>query len=671
MGTINNKETSIVTSDDISLLTENAKQLLRQGNSVEAISAVNKVLQINQDFAPARFLLGVAQRLNGNVKDSILTLLRFIELEPNVAPGYLELGLSQLEAGQLERAELSLLHATRLNPTLSPAWHALAQVFAIQGKDDEVAKALASDLMNKNVDPVIKKASELFTQGKVGVAEGLCREYLRNFPADVNAIHLLGDIGYKLRMIEEAGQLYLRCLELAPNHLPVKRMYAQVLARQNKYDQALDIAEQLLQREPGNPSYIVLKASTLAQAGRYQEAHEQYRAALQRIPEAAPIWTSYGHSLRYGGYGQEAVEAYRKAISIAPSNGEAWWSLANLKTVKFTHADIDEMQRHIDAIEGDTPDKIHLGFALGKALEDQHRFDESYHAYALGNDIKQRYGGYNAQDTTERTDNIINTCDSAFFSSLAGDGCQNPSPIFVVGLPRSGSTLIEQILASHSCVEATDELHFITRIATRLEGKRKKGEARKYPAIVATLSAEERRELGEEYLSAASVYRHGKARFIDKLPNNFVHIGLIYAILPNATIIDARRSPMASGFANLKQLFAEGQPFTYSQTDIANYYADYLRLMKHWHDVMPNKVLTVEYEQVVDDLETQVRRLLAHCQLDFEESCLDFHRTQRSVRTASSEQVRQPIFKDALEQWRNFESHLMPLKNALHERGVL
>ena len=657
--------------EQLSQLTEQAKQNLRNGQYSAAKSAAQQALAIDPAYAPANFLLGVAQRLSGEHKVAINTLQRFIQLAPDVPPGHMELGLSQLESGQLANAENSLLQATQLSPQLSQAWQALAQIYAIQGREDDVARALASDLMHRDIDPAIKKASELFTQGKVGVAEGICREYLRHKPADVNAIHLLGDIGYKLRMIDEAGQLYLRCLELAPNHLNVKRMYAQVLARQNKYDQALAIAEELLQRDPHNPSFMVLRASTLAQAGRYEAAHEQYREALQRIPEAAPIWTSYGHSLRYGGLGAEAVEAYRKAIAIEPSNGEAWWSLANLKTVKFTADDIEEMQRHLDAIDEDTPDKIHLGFALGKALEDQQRFDESYTAYTLGNGIKQKYGGYSAEDTTERTDNIINTCNKAFFENVSEGGCPDPSPIFVVGLPRSGSTLIEQILASHSKVEATDELHFITRMATRLEGKRKKDEPRKYPGIVASLSAAERTALGEEYLAAASIYRSGSERFIDKLPNNFVHIGLIKAILPNATIIDARRSPMASGFANLKQLFAEGQPFTYSQSDIANYYADYIRLMNHWQDVLPGSALTVEYEHVVADLETQVRRLLDHCGLPFEDSCLNFHRTQRSVRTASSEQVRQPIFKDALEQWRNYEPHLSQLKQTLQDRGIL
>ncbi|MDC0236580.1 sulfotransferase, partial [Gammaproteobacteria bacterium] len=349
---------------------------------------------------------------------------------------------------------------------------------------------------------------------------------------------------------------------------------------------------------------------------------------------------------------------------------DAYWSLANLKTVKFNATEVKDMTEQLHAIENDNADKYHLAFAIGKALEDDKDYSGAFEAYTLGNQIKRRYSGYDSSDNTLRVEDSVAVCDNKFMSAFNTGGNPEPSPIFVVGLPRSGSTLIEQILASHSQVEATGELHFISRIAARLEGSRKKGEARRYPRLLSELSDTERFDLGQQYLDSCSIFRSGSPRFIDKLPNNFMHIGLIRAILPNATIIDARRAPMAACFANFKQLFAEGQGFTYSVGDIGNYYADYLRLLGHWHQVVPESLMTVNYEDVVTDLEGQVGKLLNHCGLPFEEACVQFHENDRAVRSASSEQVRQPIFTGGLEQWRNFEQHLDSLKEVLTGRMV-
>ncbi|MFK7733592.1 MAG: sulfotransferase, partial [Pseudomonadales bacterium] len=556
--------------------TETAKQLLRSGEFQDVMAVTREVLETDSAYPPAVFLLGVAQRCAGLENEAVSTLQQFIELQPTVPQGHMELGLAQLKAGKLGEAKNSLLTAVNKEPKLSAAWHALARVHSIEGDDDEAARVLAAELLASDVAPPLKKASELFYQGRIGVAEGICREYLRTRPADVNAIRLLADIGYKLMMMEEARKLYLRCIELAPDHHAARYKYVQVLARQNRFDTALAEVEILLGKEPDDLSFQVLHASTLAQSGRYPEAHKCFRAVLKKIPEAATVWTSYGHSLRYSGQGSKAIEAYRKAIAIAPDDGEAWWSLANLKTAKFTAKEVSSMRAKLRQLDGDGPDKAHLAFALGKALEDNGEYDESFAAYALGNDVKKRQGGYSSANTSERTDHIIESCTPAFFDQLGSEGNPDASPIFVLGLPRSGSTLLEQILASHSQVEATDELHFITRIAARLEGRRKHEDDWKYPGILTSLSADERKALGQEYLDATASYRSGAPRFIDKLPNNFVHIGLIKAILPNATIIDSRRAPMAACFANFKQLFAEGQPFTYSLEDIGNYYADYV-----------------------------------------------------------------------------------------------
>jgi hypothetical protein len=326
------------------------------------------------------------------------------------------------------------------------------------------------------------------------------------------------------------------------------------------------------------------------------------------------------------------------------------------------------MRARLASLTKPSADKYHLAFALGKALEDTAAYSESFEAYAAGNEIKRNFSAYDHEDTGARVDAMITHCGPGLFD---GSGHPSGEPIFIVGLPRAGSTLLEQILASHSQVEATAELPFIGQIAGELSGRKKRSEESKYPAVIAKLSPQRRLELGQQYLDRAAIYRGGKPRFIDKLPNNFLHVALIKTILPNATVIDARREPMAVCFANFKQLFAQGQEFTYSLEDIAHYYADYQRLMAHWHSVLPNGVLTVQYEDVVDDLDTQVNSLLAYCNLDFEESCIRFHEHDRAVRTASSEQVRKPVYRDALTQWKHYQEHLQPLLDVLGERGVL
>ena len=396
-------------------------------------------------------------------------------------------------------------------------------------------------------------------------------------------------------------------------------------------------------------------------------AHVEFEKALEQAPDNERILTSYGHSLRYGVKGEQAIAAYLRAVEAEPSAGEAYWSLANLKTFRFDDAQLASMQSQLAGLTQPSDDKIHLAFSVGKALEDRGEYDQSFAAYAAGNTIKRQISGYDANKTSARVDQLIARCGTSLWD---GDGHPSDEPIFIIGLPRAGSTLLEQILASHSQVEATAELPFIGRIIGEMVAGRERGEEPLYPRIVNELTVEERVARGQQYLDLASGYRTDKARFIDKLPNNWEHVAFIKAILPNATIIDARRHPMAACFANFKQLFARGQEFTYSLEDIGRYYADYLRLMNHWHRVFPGGLLTVQYEEVVEDLDTQVRQLLSHAKLDFEEACLRYYDKDRAVRTASSEQVRQPIYRDALNLWQRYQSYLAPLALLLDERGV-
>jgi tetratricopeptide (TPR) repeat protein len=361
----------------------------------------------------------------------------------------------------------------------------------------------------------------------------------------------------------------------------------------------------------------------------------------------------------------ESIEAYRKSIELRPATGEAYWSLANLKTFRFGDDDIAKMREQVIESGGDPEDQAHLAFALGKAFEDRKQYDESFKFYARGNAIRGKHHRHNAKINVYNSARQVKALDAEFFAAREGWGCPAPDPIFIVGLPRAGSTLLEQILASHSQVEGTAELPDIIAMSRKLGQKSRKNPASLYPEILRDLSEEKVRELGESYLESTQVQRHGLPYFIDKMPNNFQHIGLIHLILPNAKIIDARRHPMAGCFSCFKQLFARGQTFTYNLNDLGKYYRDYLILMDHWDRALPGRVHRVQYEDMVADTEQQIRALLEYCGLDFEEQCLRFYETKRAIRTPSAEQVRQPVYKEGLEQWRHFEAHLGPLKEAL------
>ena len=521
---------------------------------------------------------------------------------------------------------------------------------------------------NKELDPLLHKAVELVGLGRLGVAEGICREYLKRRPHDVDAIRLLAEVGISIGSVGEAILLLERCLELAPGFHVARANYVTALSRHQRFDEALAENALLRKEQPNNLAHQVQLATTLSMAGRFEKAHEEFARVLEQAPDNERILTSYGHSLRYGGKGEEAIEVYLQAIAAEPSAGEAYWSLANLKTFRFDDDQLANMQSQLSALTKPSEDKTHLAFAVGKALEDREDYDASFAAYAEGNAIKRQMSGYDADKTSARVDRLIARCGADLWSK---EGHPSDEPIFIIGLPRAGSTLLEQILASHSQVEATAELPFIGRIVGEMVAGRDRGDEPLYPRILNDLSVDERHARGQQYLDLAAGYRSGRPRFIDKLPNNWEHVAFIKTILPNATIIDARRQPMAACFANFKQLFARGQEFTYSLEDIGRYYADYLRLMNHWHGVFPGGLLTVQYEDVVENLDTQVRQLLSHAGLQFEEACLHYYEKDRAVRTASSEQVRQPIYRDALNLWEHYLPHLGVLESLLRERGVL
>ena len=514
-------------------------------------------------------------------------------------------------------------------------------------------------------DPALLRAGQALVDNDLPTAEAALRPYLKQRPTDVRAIRMMAELAARIGRLVDAENLLRRAIELAPGFTAARSNLAMVLYRQNRSLDAIAELEEIGRddevAEVGNAG---LKAAAMSRVGRLEEARQLYQLVLKSRPNEAKLWMSYGHILKTVGEQAQSIDAYRRAIELRPTLGEGWWSLANLKTVRFGEEDMAAMQAALADRRLANEDRFHLHFALGKALEDAGEPQASFGHYATGNRLRHAELHY---DPAEISDHV--RCASAlysadFFAARAGWGCQARDPIFIVGMPRAGSTLLEQILSSHSAVEGTAELPDLPAIARRLTGGR--GETGDYAERISALTADDCLALGQEYLERASVQRFtDKPLFIDKLPNNWPHIGFIKLILPNARIIDARRHPLACGFSNFKQHFARGQVWSYDLAEIGAYYRDYVTLMRHFGAVLPGFIHRVIHEQLVEDPEAEIRRLLDSVGLPFEPACLAFHQNPRAVRTASSEQVRRPISREGLESWKPFEAWLGPLQDAL------
>lgn len=509
------------------------------------------------------------------------------------------------------------------------------------------------------------RAADALIAGRSDEAEAILRAALARQPDDAVALWILAEAVSRQARNAESEALLERCLALEPGFTAARYGYAMVLNWRDRMAETLVQADRLLAAEPGNPVFLHLRASSLLRLGEDAAAAQAYGEVVATHPDQPLTWMSYGHALKTIGRQAEAIAAYRRALALDPGLGEAWWSLANLKTVRFSADDLAAMSRTLSADLSDA-DRLQLHFALGKALEDTGRDAEAFDQYARGAAIQRARLDYDPDQTTLQMRRTKALMDARFFAAHAGQGDPRPDPIFILGLPRSGSTLVEQILASHSLIEGTQELPYIPNLAARLAGRARRESEGAYPDVLTALSSAELEALGAEYLARATMHRKlGRPFFIDKLPNNWLHAGFIHLILPHATIIDARRHPLGCCFSAFKQHFAVGQPFSYDLADLGRYYRDYVELMAHFDAVLPGRVHRVIYEDLVADPEATVRRLLDHCGLPFEAACLTFHENDRAVRTASSEQVRQPIFRDAAEHWRRFEPWLGPLKTAL------
>lgn len=586
----------------------------------------------------AALLVGAASRRLGDAA-AVPVLTALVQTQAEAWGVQFELGVALACAGAFEAAEARLARAVALNPRAGQAIHALA----------DVRDLLGTASMRPEPDAATLGAFEAAARGDWAPAA-----QLGLYRSDVIALCRLADLAAGAGLRGQAEAWLGLALKAAPAYAPARFRRAALRLEAQAFEAALaDLAEL-----PGYPPVRALRAALRGQVGDLDGALEDYSALAQAAPDEPALWLSLGHALKTLGRQAEAVEAYRKALALDPGFGEAWWSLADLKTWRFAPDDIRQMRAQLDRPDLDPAARPPLAFALAKALEDAGDDADAFALYLRGNALQREHEPYDAQATTDFVDAQIQVFDRAFFAARAGQGCDAPDPIFILGLPRSGSTLVEQILASHSQVEATAELPDLTAVAAGLPGA--------YPLNLAGLKPEALEALGRAYLSRAAVQRRtDRPVFTDKFPNNFMHVGMIALILPRARILDVRRHPLACCVSGFKQLYARGQAYSYDLSDLGRYYRDYVRLMAHFDAVLPGRVHRLSYEALVEDPEAQVRAMLDYCGLDFEEACLRFHETRRAVRTASSEQVRRPLNRDGLDQWRRFEAWLDPLKAAL------
>ena len=644
-----------------------AQRLIQRGDVQAALEAIEALPRGAQQSLMGAYMKGVCLRNLRDFAAAEQVLLALVEQHPSYGRAFQELGHLYRDANMPAEALNAYATACHLNPGLKASWAGQKHLI---GTDSPERLSQISQRLQwlESLPPNLAASWDLLHEGKLHRAEQLCRQFLQQNPQHIDGMRILAEIAVRNGVLEDAEFLLESAVAFDASHRQARIDYVQILSKRQRFRKAVDEAKALMQQAPDNPQLQSLYAIQCMQLGDYETALTLFDKILERVPHDPVTNVSKGHALKTGGRSDDAVAAYHAALDSQPFYCDAWYSLANLKVYRFDDAELAAMEALENNPHLGGQDRVYLQFALGKAFEDRKDYARSFAHYAKGNAIKKAQLQYRAEGTTKECDEQIAACTPGIFSRKAG--CEAPDPIFILGLPRAGSTLLEQILSSHSMVDGTLELPNVLSISGKLRRLGQREGNQKYPLNLADLSAEQLTTLGEEYIRDTQIHRQSAPFFIDKMPNNFRHIGLIRLMLPNAKIIDARRNPMSCCFSGFKQLFAEGQMFSYDLEDIGQYYLDYVRLMDHWDAVLPGFVLKVQHEDVVADLETEVSRMLDFCGLPFEESCLEFHKTERNVRTPSSEQVRQPIFSTALEQWKHYEPWLGPLKTKLGPEWV-
>jgi predicted Zn-dependent protease len=652
----------------LAALTEAARLL--ETEPAMALARAEAILKETRDLPPAELLACQALRQLGQPQAALSRLAALARRQPRVPAVMWELAQAASDAGDGSQAIAALESLTRQQPQVAPGWFLLASELRKADRTQDAWRADLSGIHACSRDPELLKAAVAMNDGHLDEAVGMLKKRLDQLPDDPAGTRLLGEVKWRQGDMTEALALVERAVALAPGFDLARNFLIRLLLQTNRLPEALEHAELLITSPVRAPGHDLMLASVLVRLGDQESAREIYERLLAQFPDDPQVWQNLGHVLKTLGKQTEAIDAYREAVKRQPSMGEAWWSLANLKTVKLGDDDIASMEHALQSLRTDDEkgkeDLFHLHFSLGKAYEDAKDYSASFRHYDQGNRLRRTMIRHDAGDFSAQVAVTARVFTNAFIAEKGEGGCPAPDPIFIVGLPRSGSTLVEQILASHSQVEGTMELPEMMMIAGRLQSRVDEGEFADFRTMVALLTPADRARLGEEYIERTRVHRQtDRPFFVDKMPNNWQHVGLIRLILPNAKIIDARRHPMSCCFSGWKQHFARGQTFSYDLADIGRYYCDYVGLMAAYDAAAQGGVHRVIYENMVADTENEIRRLLDYLGLPFEQSCLEFYKNDRAVRTASSEQVRRPIFTDGIEQWKNYETWLGPLVEAL------
>jgi tetratricopeptide (TPR) repeat protein len=650
-------------SADLELM--RATQLLESDPAAAARRAAH-ILAGSPEHSGANLLLATAHRKLGDLTAAAAVLETLTKAQPDSPLLQLELGRVYAAAGRGAEALTVLRRAVALDADFDDGWRELAAQLFAAGETVQGDTAYAHYERLARDPPELADARVALAENRLEAAEVVLRRRLRQVPQDVVALRMLADCAARRDDDVEAEQRLTECLELAPGYAGARYDLAQVLYARQRISEVLPLVERLLALEPHNIDYLSLQAQALRLNGSSHQALALMAQTVADQPDEDRAWLLYGHLLREVGQQARAIEVYRRALEVRPGSGPAYSSLANLKTFRFSGNDRAAMQEQLARSAPRSTDRIHLEFALGKALEDEGQFADSFQHYSRGNELHRATIAHDPDAVTAQLERARSLYTASFFADRYGWGSARADPIFIVGMPRSGSTLLEQILATHSQVEGTRELTDIPALAVELTLRRAVGERAEYPQTVAALERREIEALAARYLSRTQVYRSaGKPRFVDKMLGNFSHLGLIQLLFPRAAIIDARRHPLGCGFSCYKQLFARGLNFSYDLAQLGRYYRDYVGFMELFDAALPGRVYRVHYERLVDDPEGEVRKLLDYCALPFEQQCLQFYENPRVVQTISSEQVRQPIYSESVDQWRNFEPWLTPLKEAL------
>ena len=642
-----------------------ATQAVKENRFQDALKVLEISLTEHPDHIDSLYLAGVCSRYLKKYDESKKYIESLLSYAPDMGRAYQELAHINRDMGNEEKAISNYRQACELNPALLSSWVSLFEYF--QKNNNKPASDHAIEQINKlkSLPNILLYIDQIMNEGRLGVAELKCREFLKKNPTHTYAMSQLSEIANRLGHFDDAEILLEKAVQFKPDDGELRMKYALILRKKQKFAKTMEQVNILCEKYPDNLAYQAQKASEIMQNGDHEDAIGLFDKILEKNPHNFSTYTSKGHAEKTLGRSEDAIKSYQSAYKIRPDHGEAFFSLANLKTYSFSDPELTNMKEQIQRVDLSLRDKAYFHFALAQGYEANKQYDDAFFHLKNGNQIKRDQSKYSIERMDDELQAQIDVCNEEFFENIGQGGNTTKDPIFILGLPRAGSTLIEQILASHSMIDGTLELPNILSLAQSLRGGDIYGKLGNYPKSMQNLTLDQRDDMGKKFIEDTQMHRDKAPMFTDKMPNNFRHIGLIHLIMPNAKIIDARRYPLDCCFSMFKQLFAQGQEFTYGLEEAASYYNSYVKLMDHWDQVLPNKVLRVNNEDVINDLEGQVKRILNYIEVPFEEGCISFYETDRSVRTASSEQVRQPINKKGMGRWKPYAKHLKPLVDTL------